>query len=152
MKKVSLLLAILLMSFPALVQAGKPLATVSGGGIASFDLFEGLESQFAIGATIRSDGTSKGRFVCMIVGMVAISGDITDGALNADGSVTFSGVANGIDLVPDFFGPFKGCEFGVTLWPGGPGVGRFEYCDCVVPCEEPDAETVESGQIMINVH
>lgn len=149
MKRVTILLAILLVGLPAAAHAARPLAKVSGGGTASFDDIEGLESQFAIGATIRDDGTAQGRFVCMIVGMVAITGDISNGVLNGDGSVTFSGVGHGIDLTPEFFGPFQGCEFEVTLWPGGPGVGGFVYSDCVVT---DDAETVESGTIMIKVY
>lgn len=141
----------LLLAVTSAAQGQKPLVTVSGGGTASFDFFEGLESQFAIGAVIRNDGTVEGRFVCMIVGVVAISGNITDGVLNEDGSVTFSGVGNGIDLVPEVFGPFHDCAFEVTLWQGGPGVGGFLYNDCVVP-PPGDAETVESGHIMIKVH
>lgn len=151
MKNVSILSAVMALGLSGAALAGKPLVTVSGGGTASFDEVPGLESQFAVGATFRDDGSVDGRFVCMITGMVTISGDITDGSVNGDGSVTVSGTALGIDHVPEFFGPFKGCEFEVTLWPGGPGVGAFLYNDCVVP-PPGDAETVTSGHIQIKAH
>ncbi|MEX0714370.1 MAG: hypothetical protein WD278_18685 [Pirellulales bacterium] len=138
-----------LAGLPATAQAAGPQVTVSGGGTASFDFVEGLESQFSVGAVIHDDGSVEGHFMCMIVGIVAISGHVTDGTLNADGSVTLSGVGHGIVLIPEVFGPFEDCPFEVTLWQGGPGVGRFFYSDCVAV---GDAETVESGHIMIKVH
>jgi hypothetical protein len=126
--------------------AGDAVAKVSGGGTATFDFVEGLQSQFAIGSTVYDDGSAKGHFVCMIVGVVAISGDVTDGSVNPDGSVTVSGDAHGIDHT--FGGPFGECPFTVTFWRGGPNVGQFLYSDCVVP-PPGDAETVSKGRIKI---
>ncbi|MGE0376605.1 MAG: hypothetical protein AB7I48_20515 [Planctomycetaceae bacterium] len=133
----------------ATVQATPPAVTVSGGGTASFDFVDGLTSQFSIGAVIADDGEVQGHFMCMIVAVVTISGEITEGTLNDDGSVTFSGVGHGIDHI--LGEPFEDCDFTVTLWSGGPGVGRFLYSDCVVP-PPGDAETVEAGKIKIKVH
>ncbi len=58
-------------------------------------------------------------------------------------------VAHGIDHVFEFFGPFKDCDFEVTLFPGGPGGGGFVYQDCVVP-DPGDAERVTKGKIKIH--
>ena len=70
--------------------------------------------------------------------------------MNSDGSVTFIGLAT---IQDQFFGtpPFiliKGEPFTVTLWEGGPGVGRFLYDDTVVP-DPGDFETVATGRINI---
>lgn len=119
------------MAVAPVAHGAQRLAKVSGGGTATFDFIEGLQSQFAIGATAYDDGSAQGHFVCMIVAVVTISGEVAKGSLNADGSVTFSGVGRGIDHV--LGGPFEDCPFEVTLWSGGPGVGRFLYNDCVVP-------------------
>jgi len=132
-------------------RAAEPLVTISGGGTASFDDIEGLESQFSVGAVLRDDGTIEGHFVCMIVAFVTISGDVTDATWNGDGTVTLSGVAHGIEHTPDGPVPFDDCDFNVTLREGGPGVGGFVYQDCVVP-PPGDAETIERGQIAITVH
>lgn len=139
---------------PSSAQASPPLVTVSGGGTADFVDFEG-STQFAVGAVIREDGSVTGHFTCMIVQVVTISGVVTDYDLNLDGegnleSVTLRGTAHG----PDHFSgeiPFFGCDFEVTLWPGGPGVGGFLYRDCVVP-PPGDLETVRKGHIMIHQH
>jgi hypothetical protein len=133
------------------VRAAEPLVTISGGGTASFDDIEGLESQFSVGAVIRDDGTIDGHFMCMIVAVVTVSGDVTGATWNDDGTVTLSGVAHGVEHTPDSHAPFDNCKFNVTLREGGPGVGGFVYQDCVVP-PPGDAETIEQGQIAITVH
>jgi len=140
------LVCALAMAMGPVAHGAQRLAKVSGGGTATFDFIEGLQSQFAIGATVYSDGSAKGLFMCMIVGVVTISGEVEKGSSNSDDSVTFSGVAHGIDHV--LGGPFEGCPFEITLWSGGPGVGRFLYNDCVVP-PPGDYETVSKGGITI---
>ena len=107
---------------------------------------EGAVTNFAVGAHLREDGTASGHFDCEIPGVVVISGDITQGEANADGSVTFRGLATVVDLE---FGIFRDEPFTVTLWEGGPGVGRFLYDDTVIP-DPGDLEEVVTGQI--NIH
>ncbi len=140
------LVPVVAMAAVPVAHGAQRLAKVSGGGTATFDFIEGLQSQYAIGATAYDDGSAQGHFVCMIVGVVTISGEIAAGSSNSDGSVTFSGVGHGIDHL--LGGPFENCPFEVTLWAGGPGVGRFLYNDCVVP-PPGDAETVSKGAIAI---
>jgi hypothetical protein len=48
-------------------------------------------TQFAAGVTVHSDGTASGH-VCMIPAVVSISGDVMDGWVNEDGSVTVMGL------------------------------------------------------------
>ncbi len=139
--------AAMLTLLPALVRAGgRPVIKVNGGGTATFDEVPDLASQFAVAATKHADGSVEGEFTCMIVGVVAITGNIDTIEYVGEDTVTLTGVGHGIDLVPQFFGPFFGCEFTITLSAGGPGVGGFVYTDCVVG---PDAETVSKGHIMI---
>ena len=131
------------------VSAEPPEVVVNGGGQATFDFFDG-GTNFAIGARISSDGSASGHFNCVIAGGVTISGQIDQGWVNNDGSVTFTGLATVQDK---FFGtpPFiliKGEPFTVTFWEGGPGVGRFLYDDTVVP-DPGDFETVATGNIRI---
>jgi len=155
-KKVITVSAIfLLASFIALLSASyagaaKPTVTVNGGGMAVVIegqlLPEGAVTNFAVGAHLREDGTASGHFDCEIPGVVVISGDITQGEANADGSVTFRGLATVVDLE---FGIFRDEPFTVTLWEGGPGVGRFLYDDTVIP-DPGDLEEVVTGQI--NIH
>ena len=132
----------------ATLAGGRPVGTVSGGGTADFVEFEGLSTQFSVGAVIREDGSVRGHFTCMMVHVVTISGIVEEAVLNEDGSVTLSGTAQGVDhLFPEK--PFFDCPFEVTLFAGGPGVGGFIYSDCVVT---DDIEVVRAGHIMINEH
>ena len=114
---------------------------VSGGGTATFDDFEG-ETQFGVGAIVQEDGTAQGQFICAILGDFIIVGEVAQGTVHGDGSVTLAGVGHGVELGE----PFAGCDFSVTFRQGGPGGGGFVYTDCVVG---PDAETVSSGLIVI---
>ena len=102
-------------------------------------------TNFGVGAHLREDGTASGHFNCEIPGVVTISGDITGGQENGDGSVTFTGLATVVDLE---FGIFREEAFTVTLWEGGAGVGRFLYEDTVVPFPG-DLEELVTGQIKI---
>ncbi len=142
--------SVALIGGPASVAAAaEPDVVVNGGGQATFDFMDG-GTNFAIGARISSEGVASGHFNCVIPGGVTISGHIDDGWVNSDGSVTFIGLAT---IQDQFFGtpPFiliRGEPFTITLWEGGPGVGRFLYDDTVVP-DPGDFETVTTGRINI---
>lgn len=133
-------------------RADQPLLTVSGGGTAEFLDEEGeptgFTSQFSVGAAVDADGSVSGHFMCMIVHVVTISGQVEDVEVNDDDSVTLYGTAHGVDhLFPEK--PFFDCPFEVTLFEGGPNVGGFIYSDCVVT---DDTEVVRKGHIMVNEH
>lgn len=154
-RSITVLVIFLLASLIALLPASyavaaKPTVTVNGGGMAVViegrALPEGAVTEFAVGAHLREDGTASGHFTCEIPGVVTVSGDIKQGEANADGSVTFRGLATFVDLE---FGIFRDEPFTVTLWEGGPGVGRFLYDDTVVP-DPGDLEEVVTGQIQIH--
>ena len=126
-------------------------AVVNGGGIAVFDdpRFEGMTTPFAVGVTIRSDGSAKGHFECVMTGILANSVQITSGSLNADGSVTFSGI--GMETFAGA-GPFLFGWETATVTAGGPGVGTFclgppTYLDTLC-----DHETVVHGLFSIKTH
>ena len=128
------------------VLSGRAIARVSGGGEAEFDLFPG-STIFGVGANVYDDGSAVGSFMCMIPGVFVIEGQALTGTLNPDGSVTLEGVGAGYDLI--LGERFEDCAFEVTLWTGGPAVGRFLYNDCVVP-PPGDAETVIRGRIFVH--
>lgn len=130
-----------------LAQRGAPAAHVSGGGEAAFDEVPGLTSIFSVGANVYDDGSANGAFMCMIHDVVVIHGQVLTGTVNGDGSVTLEGVGDGIEFVAGEPVPFEDCGFEVTLWSGGPDVGRFLYRDCVAT---GDAETVIRGHIFIH--
>ena len=137
--------------------AKTPTATVNGGGTADFLNIEGF-TDFAIAATVYSDGSAIGHWMCEIPGGVMVAGDISGGIMNPNGSVTVTGVAHGY-LHPDLAellglpaGIYTDCPFKTTLWAGGRGVGKFNYQDCSFP-GFPDAtgdtELVRRGGITI---
>jgi hypothetical protein len=124
--------------------ASRPDVTVNGGGMATFDLKPG-GTTFAVGAHLREDGTASGHFNCALPPAVVISGELTSGEANPDGSVTFRGTGTIVDFTFGKFILIKGEPITVRLWEGGPGVGRFRYTDTVVD----DFETVATGNIKI---
>lgn len=127
--------------------AAPPVALVGGGGLAVFDdpRFEGVITPFGLGVTIRSDGSAKGHFTCIIRGVLANTVQATSGSLNPDGSVTFSGPA-----IAHFAGGGTFEYFGtVTVTAGGPGVGTFCIGPPVFPDTPCDHETVINGNISI---
>jgi hypothetical protein len=143
---VALLSAAGVAAVPAPALAGGPVH-VGGGGTAAFTdpRFEGLTTQFGIGVTVHADGSATGNFTCVIKGVLALHTMITGGTVNADGSVSLTGVA---------FVHFAGGDmmmFDATLdvRAGGPGVGEFCLGPPTFPDTDCDHEVVVNGQIMI---
>ena len=132
----------------------KALAMVSGGGTADFvatpnSVNTSGFTDFSIAATVYDYGVAKGHFVCMVPAVVTISGDILSGTLNADGSVTLTGLAHGYDHF--FQMAFSDLPFSVRLRAGGPGTGGFDYRDesGFFGPGQFDTEVVRRGMIMI---
>ena len=117
--------------FAARGMASEPVAMVRGGGTADFlDTPDAVNTtgytNFSVAATVYSDGAT-GKFICQVPGVVIIAGDVTDGWVNDDGSVTITGLAHGYD---HFFGmAFTDLPYTATLRAGGPGEGGFDYRD-----------------------
>jgi hypothetical protein len=148
----SVLAAALLLAAPAAARAADPVAMVNGGGRADFvatphSLTTSGFTNFSAGLTVYDDGTASGHFVCEIPGIVIVSGDVLEGSVNDDGSVTVSGLAHG------YFHPdamlFTDLPFAVTFRAGGPGVGGFDYVDGSFPPDLYDTELVSRGKIKI---
>src|SRR5439155_17207710 len=108
------------------------IALVTGGGQGTFgtDLdgdgdIDG--SHFGIGISITGNGSAKGHFECLMAGnadilglaLMAVEGNVTSGSVNANGSVTFSGVAT-VNLGKSTM--LKGVPFRVTVTAGTRGV------------------------------
>jgi hypothetical protein len=144
---------------------------VNGGGTGTFaaDLdgdgdIDG--SQFALHVALLGSGAARGHFMCLMAGrsdilglpVMKVDGPVTEGALNADGSVTFAGVGT-VNLGHGDL--LRGVAFEVRVTAGGPGsgtmqltvVGAFEGVpgDAVLGNGNYDLpiETVRSGQIRI---
>ena len=111
------------------------IASVTGGGQGTFgtDLDGDGDvdgSHFGIGISITGNGSAKGHFECLMAGnadilglaLMAVEGNVTSGSVNANGSVTFSGVAT-VNLGKSTM--FKGVPFRVTVTAGTPGVGSL---------------------------
>ena len=102
--------AVGLMAGPS-ASAADPVARVNGGGRADFQETPNAVNtsgftDFAVSVKVYDDGSASGTFICSIPSIVVIVGDITDGWVNPDGSVTVLGVAHGYDsFIP---GPFSG--------------------------------------------
>src|SRR5215207_3013812 len=153
---------------PLPVDAQSP-THVAGGGTGTFgaDLdgdgrIDG--SQFGMGVIVEGGGAAKGHFTCLMAGrsailglsLMAVQGRVTQGVANADGSVTFRGVAT-VNLGNGQ--QFRGVPFVVTVTAGGPGVGTLQLTvvgafDGVPGDTTPGngnydlpVETVRSGQI-----
>lgn len=131
--------------------------TVSGGGVALFDsdvngCFGAEFSNFSVGATIRTDGSVTGQWICMVKDcggvQIAVIGMFTDVLDCSEDTVTLGGVAvlelQGGGIVDVF-------EFSVELRAGGPGVGGFTYTDPATP-PGGDSETILQGRIQIQYH
>src|SRR5436190_12972191 len=146
---------------------------VTGGGQGTFgaDLdgdgdIDG--SHFGIGISILGNGSAKGHFECLMAGnadilglaLMSVAGNVTNGSVNANGSVTFSGVAT-VNLGKSTM--FKGVPFRVTVTAGTAGVGTLTLTvigafdgvpgDTNIGNGNYDlpTETVVTGQIKIQV-
>jgi hypothetical protein len=136
---------------PLGVFAQRP-TVVNGGGTGSVD-GSTVFSQFGMGVLLHSDGSAQGHFQCLMAGLAAIpglhlmsvGGRVTSGALNPDGSVTFSGVGT-VNLGDS--GKLTDEPFTVTVTAGGVGVGTLQLscgpCGGALPIE-----TIFSGRIDI---
>jgi hypothetical protein len=149
---VALVVAISVSARPAVAGDPEIDVRVSGGGVADFqDTPYAVNTtgytDFSVGATVYADGSATGSFVCMIPAVVIISGEVLEGTVNDDGSVTLYGLAHGWDsFIP---GPFTNLPFMVTLREGGPGVGGFDYRDDsgIFDDDQFDTELVRRGMI-----
>jgi hypothetical protein len=149
------------------------IASVTGGGSGTFgkDLDGDGEidgSHFGVGISISGNGSAKGHFECLMAGnadilglvLMSVAGNVTSGSLNANGSVTFSGVAT-VNLGKSTM--FKGVPFRVTVTAGTAGVGTLTLTvigafdgvpgDTNIGNGNYDlpTETVATGQIKIQV-
>jgi hypothetical protein len=120
---------------PAIAEALGSLM-VRGGGTGTFgtDLdgdgrVDG--SQFGMSVAIMEDGAARGHFLCLMAGrsqilglsVMSVAGPVTGGAINGDGSATFTGVGT-VNLGNGQI--FRGVSFRVTVSGGGPGVGTLQ--------------------------
>ena len=123
-------------------------------------------SHFGIGVIVGEGGSANGHFECLMAGnadilglhLMAVEGKVTAGVVNADGSVTFGGVAT-VNLGNGTI--FRGVPFTVTVTSGGPGEGTLQLTvigvfDGVPGDESPGngnydlpVETVATGQIEV---
>jgi hypothetical protein len=80
---------------------------------------------------IMEDGAARGHFLCLMAGrsqilglsVMSVAGPVTGGAINGDGSATFTGVGT-VNLGNGQI--FRGVSFRVTVSGGGPGVGTLQ--------------------------
>ncbi|MGH7936487.1 MAG: hypothetical protein ACREF8_05720 [Chthoniobacterales bacterium] len=101
-------------------------------------------SDFAVNVKVRQDGTAEGQFVCAVSNAVVISGQVTNATVNADGSVTVTGLGYGYFVGG---GGFENDSFFATFRPGGPHVGGFDFADANFPTGFYDTERVLHGSI-----
>jgi len=174
MKKLVVLVIAMTMTYllPAFASAAG-VTMVRGGGTGTFgaDLDHDGDvdgSSFGMGVRIFTNGTAGGHFLCLMAGrsdilglpLMSVQGRVTRGSLNADGSVTFSGVAT-VNLGSGGDQIFRGLSFQVTASAGGPGAGKMQLTvmgafdgvpgDTVLGNGNYDlpSEAVNSGQIAI---
>jgi hypothetical protein len=175
MKRLAILAALMLtmaLTLSPLPVAAQGTTRVTGGGTGTFNAdldgdgdIDG--SQFGMTVAILGGGAAKGHFMCLMAGrsdilglhLMAVKGKVGDGSVNADGSVSFSGVGtvnlgNGT-LIQDI-------TFAVTVTAGGPGTGTLQLTvigafdgvpgDTLPGNSNYDlpVETVRSGQIEIH--
>jgi hypothetical protein len=101
-------------------------------------------SDFAVNVKVRQDGTASGQFVCAVLNAIVISGQVTNATVNADGSVTVTGLGYGYIVG---VGGFENDSFFATFRPGGPQVGGFDFADANFPAGFYDTEAVRYGSI-----
>ncbi len=104
-------------------------------------------SDFAANITVRADGTASGQFVCAVLDAIVISGQATNATVNADGSVTVTGIGYGYAVG---YGGFDNDSFFVTFRAGGPKVGGFDFADAGFPEGYYDTEGVLYGAVNIS--
>lgn len=117
-------------------QAAGPDLIVTGGGTGTFNAdldgdgdIDG--SHFGFAVITGAGASARGHFMCQMAGnadflglsLMLVEGRVSSAAVNADGSVTFSGkgsvnLANGTR--------FPGVSFVATVTGGGPGAGTLQ--------------------------
>jgi len=149
----------------------QPSTEVNGGGTATFNAdldgdgdIDG--SHFGMDVQLNGDGSAHGHFLCLMAGdtdflglnLMAVEGRVQAGTVNADQTVSFSGVAT-VNL--GNMGQLRGVPFTVTVREGGPGVGTLKLTvigafdgvpgDTITGNGNYDlpVETVSSGQIKV---
>jgi hypothetical protein len=111
---------------------------VTGGGTGTFaaDLDPAIDpdidgSHFGLGAVF-SGSTTRGHFECLMAGdadilglpLMAVEGNVTGGSADAaTGTATFTGTAT-VNLANSV--AFRGMQYRVLLWAGGPGAGHLQ--------------------------
>ena len=148
---------------------------VTGGGTATFGVdmdgdgdIDGC--QFGMMVDLRDDGSAEGHLLFAMAGkfdfvgnMFSIQGPVTEGEVNADGSVTFRGCGpmNQIGVGKIYTVPC-GVPFEVTVGAGGRGVGTIQFTaigffaggpgdtDLTNGNYDQPTQTVRSGQITVH--
>lgn len=103
-------------------------------------------SDFTVNVKVRQDGTASGQFACAVPNAVVIAGQVTNATVNADGSVTVTGIGYGYFVGG---GGFENDPFFATFRPGGPRVGGFDFADALFPVGLYDTESITHGAITI---
>ena len=136
---------------PAAAQPPSVVATINGGGTANMDDGQGT-SLFAMGVKLLSDGSARGNFECVDDIFALFPGNffgpVTSWSLNADGTVSFSGIGKLVNLPGGLVA--TDLPYTVTIQQfGGPGVGHwtldvpaFGGIVCI--------ETLTSGRIVLH--
>ena len=153
------------------VAAGNALK-VTGGGTGTFgaDLDGDGDvdgSQFGLGVIVQGDGSAKGHFECLMAGrsdilglhLMSVAGQVANGSVSDDKSVTFSGVGS-VNLGDGVI--IRGVPFLVRVTEGGAGIGTLQLTvmgafdgvpgDAVIGNGNYDlpVENVSNGQIEIH--
>ena len=136
---------------PANAQNSPVTMRITGGSTGKFiptshSLTTSGYSDFAVNVKVRQDGTASGQFVCAVLNAIVISGQVTNATVNADGSVTVTGIGYGYAVGA---GGFENDSFFATFRPGGPQVGGFDFADANFPAGFYDTEGVLYGSISI---
>jgi hypothetical protein len=136
---------------PANAQNSPVVMQITGGSTGKFvatshSLNTTGYSDFSVNVKVRQDGTAFGQFVCAVTNAVVISGQVTNATVNADGSVTVTGLGYGYFVG---VGGFENDSFFATFRPGGPRVGSFDFADAGFPAGFYDTESVLYGSITI---
>jgi hypothetical protein len=136
-----LVLSVLAILFGAIAPAPtiavpQPSTEVSGGGTGTFNAdvdgdgdIDG--SHFGMDVLLNGDASAHGYFLCLMAGdtdflglnLMAVEGRVHAGTVNADQTVSFSGVGT-VNLGK--MGSLRGVPFSVTVTGGGPGVGTLK--------------------------
>lgn len=137
MKRFTVILAaMVVLLLPVSTSAAAP-TVVNGGGTGTFNAdldgdgdIDG--SHFGLNVRFLGGASASGHFECLMAGradilglpLMAVEGKVTGGSASGAGA-TFSGIAT-VNLGMGAASIFRGVPFGVTITPGGPGVGALQ--------------------------